>query len=277
MQPFRYLGEWIFCRPQDIQVERFIGWRRAGKRRLFQPFAILRIGEYRVCLDGKDSVWEFICAIQPDMPKAIVIQGMKGEFVQEQTFAQDLQDFARESKTDMLSLRCEIVRIAEPNSTSMFSGYMCAQAKAQKTPKCILSFPQGWGEHCFVYLPMRVWGAVKWLPSLVMGDYPHLVIAQSLSESRDFDLQTDVLISSVVLGVGDCADMRPHATLKRSDTAAIISAIAQTHDELCNRDFAPSPCNDDWRQDRTGMLFKEADDIQHMRAERQLFSLPRNN
>lgn len=106
MQPFRYCAEWIVSKTEDVVVERFIGWRRAGKRRLFQPFVILKVGQYRITLDGKSAVWDFINAIQPNMPKAVVNQGMKGEFVHEQPFAQDLQDFIAESQTDILVFQC---------------------------------------------------------------------------------------------------------------------------------------------------------------------------
>lgn len=274
MQPFRYCAEWIFARPQDIIVERFVGWRRAGKRRLFQPFAILRMGQYQVAFDGKGAVWDLIDAVQPKMPKAVVNQGMKGEFVDEQPFAQDLQAFITESDADVLVFRCAHAHMSEPNSTSMYHGYKCAQVKAQSKPQTILTPPKSWGESICVYLPMRVYGAgVKWLPSLVVGDYPRLVFAQSLSESRSFDLETDVLISSAVLGENGCADMRPHATVKRKSPAEIISRIAETHHSLCDSDYAPNECSVKWFDNRIGMLFREVDDIEHIRAKQQFFSL----
>jgi hypothetical protein len=274
MQPFRYCAEWIFARPQDIIVERFIGWRRAGKRRLFAPFAIIRMGEYRIAVDGKGAVWNLIDAVQPKMPRAVVNQGMKGEFVHEQTFAQDLQDFITESDADVLVFRCGHAHIAEPNSTSMFHGYTLMDVKAQTKPQTILSAPKSWGQSICVFLPMRVYGAgVKWLPSLIVGDYPRLVFAQSLSESKSFDMETDVLISSAVLGLGGLADMRPHATVKRTEPAEIISVIAQTHHDLCDSDYEPPECVKEWSDDRMGMLFREVDDIEHMRAKQLFFSL----
>ena len=152
MQPFRYCGEWIFSRTQDIVVERFIGWRRAGRRRLFQPCAILKAGKYQIMLDSRSAVWSLIDAVQPDMPKALVNQGMKGEFIHEQTFAQDLQDFIDESDADFISFVGEQSKTQEPNSTSFFTGHYAHLAKAQKSPKVILSVPKSWGASANVYL-----------------------------------------------------------------------------------------------------------------------------
>lgn len=277
MQPFRYCAEWIVSKTEDVVVERFIGWRRAGKRRLFQPFVILKVGQYRIALDGKSAVWDFINAIQPNMPKAVVNQGMKGEFVHEQPFAQDLQDFIAESQTDILVFQCAIQSIPEPNSTSVYSGYTATHIKAQTTPDVVLIPPVSWGESMFVCLPMRTHDKISWLPSLVVGDYPRIVIAQSLSESKRFDLETSVLISSVVLGEGDCADMRPHTSFKRTEPQAIISSIAETHHVLCDSDYMPAPCAMRWFDDRTGMRFNEIDEIEFSRAGNLFFLVAGKN
>jgi len=274
MQPFRYCAEWILTRPQDIIVERFIGWRRAGKRRLFAPFAILRMGEYRVAVDGKSAIWDLIDAVQPDMPRRIVNQGMKGEFVYEQTFAQDLQDFIHETEVHVLAFRCAHAYMPEPNTTDMFDGYTQVSVKAQTKPQTILTAPKSWGESICLYLPMRIYGVgIKWLPSLVVGDYPRLVIAQSLSESKAFDLETDVLISSVVLGGEDGADYRPHATIKRTKPTAIINTIMLRHYELCDKGHELVSAKMKWRKGDVGMLFREIDEIEHSRV-KSLFFLP---
>ena len=272
MQPFRYCAEWIIAKPKDIVVERFIGWRRAGKNRLFAPFAILRMGEYRVALDGKGAVWDFINAIQPNMPKAVVNQGMKGEFVYEQPFAQDLQAFASESETDVLVFHCAKVCIVEPNSTSMYDGYCARHIKAQDFVHTILTPPKAWGETITLRLPMRTREGVKWLPSLVVGDYPALVFAQALTQSGSLSLDSDVLISSVICGLGDSADYRVRRSVKRNQPATIISEIAETHHRICDSDFTPEQSSESWRNDREGMLFVEVEDIEVMRGERIFFS-----
>ena len=273
MQPFRYCGEWIFSRTQDIVVERFIGWRRAGRRRLFQPCAILKAGKYQIMLDGKEAVWSLIDAVQPNMPKALVNQGMKGEFIHEQTFAQDLQDFIDESDADFISFVGEQSKTQEPNSTSFFTGHYAHLAKAQKSPKVILSVPKSWGASANVSLPMRMRnGEVKWLPSLVVGDYPHIVIAQSLSENNTFDMDSSVLISSMVCAEKqEHADIRPHASLKRNSPQAIIFAIAEMHHQICDGDYEPLVCHD--RPCGAGMRFAEIDDIEYSRAVRLFISL----
>ena len=272
MQPFRYCAEWIMARPSDITVERFIGWRRAGKRRLFEPFALLRMGDYLVALDGKSAVWDFIDAVQPDMPRGIVNQGMKGEFIHEQPFAQDLQDFITESETHFIAFQCAIVNIVEPNSTSMFHGYCAHDIKAQEPTYTILTPPKSWGQNATLRLPMRTKEGIKWLPSLVVGDFPFIVIAQSLSQSSALDLESSVLISSVVCGLGDSADMRVGRSVMRNDPATIISTIAERHHALCDKDFMPPACSDSWLNDRSGMLFTEVEDIEMVRAERVFFS-----
>ena len=246
MQPFRYCGEWIFARPCDIVVERFIGWRRAGRRRLFQPCAVLRAGIHSIMLDGLDAVWDFINAVQPNMPRAVVNQGMKGEFIEEQPFAQDLQDFIDESAADFIPVRGHYAQVSEP--------------------------PNSWGESASIYLPMRMRGGeVRWLPSLVVGDYPRLITAQSMSESKAFDMQSPVLISSIVCadeqGQGD---IRPHRSLKRTEPATIISSIADMHHQLCDSDYESLPCNE---VSSSGLRFAEAEDIEHSRAERLFISL----
>jgi len=239
---------------------------------LFQPCAVLRAGIHSIMLDGLDAVWDFINAVQPDMPRAVVNQGMKGEFIEEQPFAQDLQDFINESDADFISVRGHYAHVREPNSTSMFCGHYASRVKAQKAPKCILSAPKSWGESAALFLPMRMReGDVRWLPSLVVGDYPRLVIAQSLSESKAFDMESAVLISSVVCADEQAqAEIRPHLSLKRTEPATIISSIAEMHHQLCDSDYEPLPCDD---ETRTGLRFKEAEDIERSRAERLFISL----
>jgi len=239
---------------------------------LFQPCAVLRAGIHSIMLDGLDAVWDFIDAVQPDMPRAVVNQGMKGEFIEEQPFAQDLQDFISESDADFISIRGNYAHISEPNSTSMFCGHYAAEVKAQKAPKCILSAPDSWGESATLFLPMRMRdGHLRWLPSLIVGDYPRLVIAQSMSESKAFDMESSVLISSVVCADQQTqADIRPHRSLKRTEAASIISSIAEMHHQLCDSDYQPLPCDD---ETRTGLRFKEAEDIEYSRAKRLFISL----
>ena len=274
MQPFRYCAEWIVARPKDITVERFVGWRRAGKRRLFEPFALLRMGEHTVALDGKSAVWDFIDAVQPNMPRGVVNQGMKGEFIHEQPFAQDLQDFIAESEAHVVVFQCAIVNIAEPNSTSLYRGYCARHIKAQEKSHTILTPPKSWGQSISLRLPMRTREGIKWLPSLVVGDYPFIIVAQSLSQSGSLDLESNVLVSSLICGLGMSADMRAGRSLMRTDPATIISTIAERHHALCDGDFAPAPCSDSWLDDRAGMLFAEIEDIEIMRAERLFFSTP---
>jgi len=223
-------------------------------------------------LDGLDAVWDFIDAVQPDMPRAVVNQGMKGEFIEEQPFAQDLQDFINESAADFISVRGHYAHVSEPNSTSMFHGHYASEVKAHNSPKCILSAPNSWGESASIYLPMRMRGGeVRWLPSLVVGDYPRLITAQSMSESKAFDMQSPVLISSIVCadeqGQGD---IRPHRSLKRTEPATIISSIADMHHQLCDSDYESLPCNE---VSSSGLRFAEAEDIEHSRAERLFISL----
>ena len=90
-------------------------------------------------------------------------------------------------------------------------------------------------------------------------------------------METDVLISSVVLGSGEGGDYRPHATVKRTEPAEIISGIAQTHYELCDEGYEPIDARILWRNDRTGMLFREIDEIEHNRSARIFFLPHRNN
>lgn len=239
---------------------------------MFQPCAVLRFGAHSIMLDGRHAVWDFIDAVQPNMPKAVVNQGMKGEFISEQTFAQDLQDFINESDAELICFAGHYATVREPNSTSFFTGHYVRDVKAQKSPKTILSAPKSWGDSISVYLPMRMRDGVKWLPSLVVGDYPRLVIAQSLSESADFDLESEVLISSVVCAeTQDMSELRPHATVKRTEPAEIISSIAEMHHALCDSDYEPIPYAD---KSRIGMRFIEIDDIEHGRARRLFISLP---
>lgn len=239
---------------------------------MFQPCAVLRAGIHSIMLDGLDAVWDFINAVQPDMPRAVVNQGMKGEFIEEQPFAQDLQDFIKESDADFISFRGHYAHVSEPNSTSMFSGHYADGVKAQKSPKCILSAPKSWGDSAVLYLPMRMRGGeVRWLPSLVVGDYPRLVIAQSMSESKAFDMESPVLISSVVCADKQAqGDIRPHHSLKRTEAATIISCIADTHHQLCDSDYQPLPCDE---VSKAGLRFAEAEDIEFSRAERLFISL----
>lgn len=156
----------------------------------------------------------------------------------------------------------------------MFDGYTQVSVKAQTKPQTILTAPKSWGESICLYLPMRIYGVgIKWLPSLVVGDYPRLVIAQSLSESKAFDLETDVLISSVVLGGEDGADYRPHATIKRTKPTAIINTIMLRHYELCDKGHELVSAKMKWRKGDVGMLFREIDEIEHSRV-KSLFFLP---
>jgi len=92
-----------------------------------------------------------------------------------------------------------------------------------------------------------------------------------MSESKAFDMESSVLISSVVCADQQTqADIRPHRSLKRTEAASIISSIAEMHHQLCDSDYQPLPCDD---ETRTGLRFKEAEDIEYSRAKRLFISL----
>jgi len=273
VQPFRYCGEWFFASPQRVVVERFCGWRRGGKRRRFQPFAILRAGEHRIIIDGYERMWELIDAIQPDLPRRMVDEGMKGGFLIDghPSFAEDLQSFFLECADLYVCFDFENVKIVEPNSNQLFTGMSASGVSTQKSPELFSPAPVGGAfTSAQIQLPFRTADGIYLLPSLVVGDYPHLVVAQNLSEGESFSFDSPSLISSVVCDAENL-DARPHRTLKRDSRQGIISDIERRLFDLNETTWRPNPCRE--REAGVGMTFAERDSIEYERAVRLFFSL----
>tara|TARA_R110000824_G_scaffold196246_6_gene379442 strand:+ start:5033 stop:5869 length:837 start_codon:yes stop_codon:yes gene_type:complete len=114
----RIEGSHFIIDPRDIRVLDFVAWIPSAKGRRFHPIAVLQSGDYVFSLDGYDSVWSFIDAIQPRMPRKAVNAAMKGDTLHEQTvtsdvsrekeedewlpFARELEAFCRESEVSTL-------------------------------------------------------------------------------------------------------------------------------------------------------------------------------
>lgn len=272
MQPFRYCGEWLFSSPQRVIVERFCGWRRGGKRRLFQPFAILRVGEHRIIVDGYVRMWGLIDAIQPDMPRRMVDEGMKGGFHIDghPSFADDLQSFFLECADLYVCFRYEDVSIGEPNSDKVFTGMSALGISTQKVPELFCSAPLNGVSSFQIHLPFRTKGATHTLPSLVIGDYPHLVVAQNLSEGEHFSFDAPSLISSLVCDAKNL-DSRPHRTVKRDSNDAITLDIERRLFDLNETGWRPNSCRE--KESGGSMTFSERDSIEYERSVRLFFSL----
>lgn len=266
-QALRHCAEWVIVPTEQIVVERFFGWRRAGKRRLFQPCAVLRAGAHQILVDGLDAVWELIDAILPDMPRRIVNEGMKGGFVLEgeQPFAQDLQAFLRESATPFLIFSCDFVRIREPNSTAIFAGLKMRSLVASTAPVLRTATPAAWGSVWPIRLPYRGQNREVLAPALIVGDYPRIVVVLNLADSDVFTFSAPCLVSSIICADDGGLDIRPHATQKREEPQRIIADVQRRLHDMHETDFAPEPFHGDERT-HGGMTFKERDMIERQRA-----------
>ena len=266
-QAFRHCAEWVIVPTEQIVVERFFGWRRAGKRRLFQPCAVLRAGAHQILVDGLEAVWELIDTIQPDMPRRIVNEGMKGGFILEgeQPFAHDLQAFLCESATSFLIFSCDFVREREPNSTSIFAGLKMRSVVAPTAPVLRTATPAAWGSVWALRLPYRGQKREVLAHALIVGDYPRIVVLMNLNDSDTFTMTEDCLISSVVCAQDGGLDLRPHATIKRAESWRIISHVERRLRDMHERDFTPQPFHGDERT-HGRMTFKERDMIERQRA-----------
>lgn len=266
-QALRHCAEWLVVPTEQIVVERFFGWRRAGKRRLFQPCAVLRAGAHQILVDGLDAVWELIDAIQPEMPRRIVNEGMKGGFVLEgeQPFAHDLQAFLRESATSFLIFSCDFVREREPNSTSIFAGLKMRSVVAPTAPVLRTATPAAWGSVWAVRLPYRGQNREVLAPALIVGDYPRIVVVMNLADSDVFTFSAPCLVSSIVCSDGEGLDIRPHATQKREEPRTIIDDVERRLHDMHETDWTPEPFHGDERT-HGGMTFKERDMIERQRA-----------
>lgn len=272
MQPFRYCGEWLFTSPQRVTVERFCGWRRSGKRRRFEPFAILSAGGHSIIIDGYDMMWQLIDAIQPDMPRRMVDEGMKGGFLLDghPSFADDLQSFFLECADLYVRFDTKNVQIVEPNSNQMFTGMSASGVSTQKSPE--LFSPAPWPTHtsAHIQLPFRDAQTLHTLPAVIVGDYPHLVIAQNLTAGDSFSFDSPSLISSVVCDA-ERIDSRPHRTVKRDLKTEIIFEITRRLFDLNETSWRPNACRESDAQG--GMTFAERDSIEYERSVRLFFSL----
>jgi len=266
-QAFRHCAEWIIAPTDQITVERFFGWRRGAKRRMFQPCAVLKAGEHQIIVDGLAEVFALIDAIQPGLPRNALKEGMKGGFMLEgePSFAHDLQAFLRESAFDFLIFSCDSVRMREPNSDAMFVGLKMRTVVAHTAMKSPPATPAHLGATWAIRAPYRGKNGEVLAPALVFGDYPHIVVAMNLNDTPSFSFKEPTLISSVVCAVGGGLDLRPHATVKRDDPHRIIDEIERRIADMHESGFVPEPFLGD---DRTGggMTFKERDMIERQRA-----------
>ena len=263
----RHCAEWVVVPTEQITVERFFGWRRAGKRRLFQPCAILEAGEHRILVDGLGAMLALIDTIQPGLHRSTLKEGMKGGFHLDGAppFAHDLQAFLRESAKPFLIFSCDSVTQTEPNGTAIFAGLKMRTVVAPSAPHVLAATPAHWGPVWAVRLPYRGQKREVLAPALLVGDYPRIVTLLSLADSEHFHLDAPCLVSSIVCAEGGGLDYRPHATVKCENPRRIIDEVERRLNDMHESEFAPEVFVG---KDRTEgrMTFKERDSLERQRA-----------
>lgn len=268
MRAFRLDGEWLITKTQHIIVESFCGWVRSSGRRVFQPIATLLIGEHHIQVRGYSAIWSFIDAIQPSMPRRSVNSAMKGDNMINddywEPFVYDLQAFVNESETYSLC-----VKYSTKGKTMI-----ATRIEPFEEPKIISDFiaqnkkilPE-WGETNALYLPLRDKGGLRFVPSLVCGDFPHLTIARSTTND-DFDLS--VMICSVAY-FPNALDVRPFPFKLFSGQKEIASAITRCVDLTCNKGWVSKP---HYGKEYKGEMFtRERDALEYYRAVEVIVSL----
>jgi len=114
--PLLFGGNFLLTTPDLIEVVDFKAWRKINnpreerKRRRFSPYLTLRCGETLLKLVGYSAVWEFLDAIQPNLPRIPINSVMKGyEFYDTETmsFLEEVGWFLVESDEAFVGFKIE--------------------------------------------------------------------------------------------------------------------------------------------------------------------------
>jgi len=192
METLRLLGEWLITPLTDIQVIDFQCWRRnsAARRRTFEPFIHLKVGQHDVVIDGYDSVWSFLDTIQPDMYRSMVNAAMKGD-VEDVIFARELVDLIEESEIDMLIIQYESKRMRVPNDIRVIEDCYIAKSFAVSQQQTEVSDKyQRLDFIVKIDTPYRDTHGLHYVPTYIYGSYPQLVLVREYQEG--------LLITSIV-------------------------------------------------------------------------------
>tara|TARA_R100000742_G_C4279596_1_gene104663 strand:- start:8172 stop:8906 length:735 start_codon:yes stop_codon:yes gene_type:complete len=114
--PLLFGGDFVLTTPELIEVVDFKAWRKVSntkeyrRRRRFSPYLTLKTGDTLLKLVGYTAVWDFLDAIQPQLPRIPINSVMKGyEFYDEETmsFLEEVAWFVIESKTPFIGFRVD--------------------------------------------------------------------------------------------------------------------------------------------------------------------------
>tara|TARA_R110002012_G_scaffold85476_2_gene213094 strand:+ start:3993 stop:4796 length:804 start_codon:yes stop_codon:yes gene_type:complete len=184
METLRLLGEWLITPLTDIQVIDFQCWRRnsAARRRTFEPFIHLKVGQHDIVIDGYDSVWSFLDTIQPDMYRSMVNAAMKGD-IEDVIFARELVDLIEESEIDMLTIQYETKRMRVPNDIRVIEDcYIAKDFRATPVETQVSDKYQRLDFIVKIDTPYRDTHGLHYVPTYVYGSYPQLVLVREYQE-----------------------------------------------------------------------------------------------
>tara|TARA_R110000824_G_scaffold241502_2_gene430230 strand:- start:1202 stop:1948 length:747 start_codon:yes stop_codon:yes gene_type:complete len=114
--PLLFSGNYLLTTPELLEVVDFKAWRKVAnptedrKRRRFSPYLTLRTGDVLLKLVGYTAVWEFLDAIQPQLPRIPINSVMKGyDFYDEETlsFLEEVSWFIIESPMPFIAFKID--------------------------------------------------------------------------------------------------------------------------------------------------------------------------
>lgn len=257
METTRLLGEWLIAPLNDIQVLDFQCWRKKPKarRRVFNPFLHLKVGEHDVVLDGYDSVWAFLEVIQPDMYRSMVNAAMKGDVEGVISFAKEVESLIEESQVSLIIIQYEAGYIRIPND---IRGLDCYIAKDFAESQIYKEVSDKYLRLDFIVkidTPYRyATGDVAYLPTYIYGSHPQLVLVRESGDRR------------IITGLA----YNPNGQDVRFVDIALASSDSISYTEAFNRALycateTEYPLLEGDNRDSVGMLTKERDEIESHR------------
>lgn len=161
----------------DIEVIDFQCWRRGGKRRSFAPYLHLRVGQHDVVLDGYDSVWSFLDAIQPDMYRSMVNAAMKGDVEGVISFSDEVRALISESQVPIITIQYEAKFMSIPNDIRGIDCYLATSIRPTEKQEVSDKY-QRLDFLVKIDTPFRTKEGIMFLPTRVYGQHPQIVMVR---------------------------------------------------------------------------------------------------
>ena len=248
------IGDMLVAKPSAFEFVDFRAWTQRGSkhyRRFFEPYAVVKIGSYKIIFDGYDSVWELIDSFHNGLPRNPINAAMKGDTMNEDgddwlPFTHELEAFANESETKLIAITLSKCNHSQLNlcglgMSDVWLGKSVAKPKCTSDGLFTTSFSDKNGK--------------RTVTTSVISTGSLTVVTQEVADSRFF------VTGIVSRGMRGC--VRPRKGVFYENAIEAFQGASDLHRELRNTKTRKAIVSEKHFPLVSGLRSQEADMIEH--------------